>query len=177
MNLPTTTIDGKTMYLYFAYGSNLNKHQMEYRCPDAIPLGRAEVTHHKLLFRGNSRGFGVATIEREVGRKVLGGLWAVSKQDLVSLDRYEGYPRLYTRRNIQVNTDEGVVMAMTYCMHPEYQRAMPNRSYMDTIYEGYEDFGLNQRELLTYYKLNINEMEREENNNGRKYMDWKSRGI
>ena len=51
--------------LYFAYGSNINLHQMELRCPDACVVGPVALEHYELLFR---RG-GFATIApREIGR-------------------------------------------------------------------------------------------------------------
>ena len=31
------------MKLYLAYGSNLNKEQMAYRCPDAVPVGISRI--------------------------------------------------------------------------------------------------------------------------------------
>ena len=44
--------------LYFAYGSNINLGQMEYRCPDASVVGPVALENYELLFR---RG-GCATI-------------------------------------------------------------------------------------------------------------------
>ncbi len=48
--------------LYFAYGSNINLNQMAYRCPAAEVVGPMVLNDYKLLFRGNYRGNGVATI-------------------------------------------------------------------------------------------------------------------
>lgn len=44
--------------LYFAYGSNINLEQMDYRCPDATVVGPVVLENYELLFR---RG-GFATI-------------------------------------------------------------------------------------------------------------------
>ena len=38
--------------LYFAYGSNINLTQMEYRCPDATPLVPVMLHGYELTFRG-----------------------------------------------------------------------------------------------------------------------------
>ncbi len=38
--------------LYFAYGSNINLDQMEYRCPDAKVVGPVMLDNYELLFRG-----------------------------------------------------------------------------------------------------------------------------
>ena len=37
--------------LYFAYGSNINLGQMEYRCPDASVVGPVVLDGYELLFR------------------------------------------------------------------------------------------------------------------------------
>lgn len=48
--------------LYFAYGSNINLDQMAQRCPDAQVVGPVTLENYELLFHGNLRGAGVATI-------------------------------------------------------------------------------------------------------------------
>ena len=53
--------------LYFAYGSNINLEQMEYRCPAAKAVGPVILENYELLFRGNTRGNGVATIAPREG--------------------------------------------------------------------------------------------------------------
>ena len=52
--------------LYFAYGSNINLRQMAVRCPDAKVVAPAVLENYELLFRGNERAFGVATIHPKV---------------------------------------------------------------------------------------------------------------
>ena len=41
-----------TDYLYGAYGSNLNKDQMRFRCPYAKPVASYDLEGHALKFRG-----------------------------------------------------------------------------------------------------------------------------
>ena len=41
-----------TEYLYGAYGSNLNKDQMSFRCPNAKAVTSYELKGHALKFRG-----------------------------------------------------------------------------------------------------------------------------
>lgn len=162
-NLPKIKFLGKDMYLYFAFGSNLNQDQMSQRCPDAVPLERAELPSHHLLFKGNSRGFGVATVERKNDSSIPGALWAISERDLKTLDRYEGYPRLYTRGVIRVVNEDGQILeAMTYWMHQHYPKAMPSNDYLTTIYNGYMDFGLDARQLHWFYQKHIDELLAEE---------------
>ena len=75
--------------LYFAYGSNINLNQMEYRCPDASVVGPVTLENYELLFR---RG-GFATIAPKEGETVQGLLWNLTPECERSLDRYEGYVR------------------------------------------------------------------------------------
>ncbi len=88
--------------LYFAYGSNINLDQMAQRCPNAEPLGVVVLNGYELQFRGNSRGAGVATIAPKRGGKVYGLLWNITEKCEASLDIYEGYPRLYTKKQVSV---------------------------------------------------------------------------
>ena len=42
---------------YLAYGSNLNRKQMEMRCPGAKVVGTALLEGYELLFKGSKTGF------------------------------------------------------------------------------------------------------------------------
>ena len=77
--------------LYFAYGSNINLGQMEYRCPDASVVGPVFLDNYELLFR---RG-GFATIAPKEGERVHGLLWSLTPQCERSLDRYEEIGRAH----------------------------------------------------------------------------------
>lgn len=88
--------------LYFAYGSNLNLGQMAVRCPQAGVVGKAVLEGYELAFRR-----GVLTILPKEGSRVNGLLWRVNAWDELTLDRYEGYPHLYTKELLPVRTDSG----------------------------------------------------------------------
>jgi gamma-glutamylcyclotransferase (GGCT)/AIG2-like uncharacterized protein YtfP len=133
------------MGLYFAYGSNINRGQMAQRCPDAQPVGIARLEGYELLFRGNDRGAGVATIVPQKGGEVRGLLWRLTPQCELSLDRYEGYPRLYKKETVTVRTHDGwEIPVMTYVMTREWIRdpVLPSKEYSATIREGYRQNGL-----------------------------------
>ena len=85
--------------LYIAYGSNMDEKQMAYRCPEAQLLGTAAVEDYRLLFKGSKTG-AYATIEPEVGCRVPVLVWRITEQDERSLDRYEGYPKFYYKKNL-----------------------------------------------------------------------------
>lgn len=76
--------------LYFAYGSNMNAARMAKRVPCAICKGTATLYGWRLCERL------YADIERADGERVDGVLWEIVARGLETLDRYEGYPDVYT---------------------------------------------------------------------------------
>lgn len=130
--------------LYFAYGSNINLNQMADRCPAAEVVGPVILEDYKLLFRGNYRGTGVATIKPHKGRKVYGLLWNITPECKKALDVYEGFPRLYDKQFVTVRDSNGhqfTVMAYVMtelCKMP----ATPSVSYYMGIQEGFLQNGL-----------------------------------
>lgn len=124
--------------IYLAYGSNLNFEQMEYRCLDAAVIGTTILKDHGLTFRGNHEN-GVATIEMKRGSNVPVLLWEITEKCEKSLDRYEGYPHLYRKKNLTVNLDGDELTAMAYIMNEGPPLAMPGAYYYATIREGYQD--------------------------------------
>ena len=74
---------------YLAYGSNLNKAQMQSRCPGAKPIGTALLEGYELLFKGSKTG-SYLTIEPKADGVVPIVVWEVSAEHERSLDRYEG---------------------------------------------------------------------------------------
>lgn len=119
--------------LYLAYGSNLNKEQMAYRCPTAKPVGAAMIYGWELVFRG------VADIVKSNDPNMLlpVGIWEIEPGDEYELDLYEGY-----RKNGKGLYDKIKVCGiMTYQM-TRREVAGPATSYFNTILQGYHDFGL-----------------------------------
>lgn len=128
--------------LYVAYGSNLHLAQMARRCPDAKVYGSGIIKDYRLAF------YHVASILPRSGEAVPVGVWEISEQDERSLDRYEGYPHLYRKENIEVLMDSGeTVTAMVYIMNRSGAESHPDQSYYDTIRSGYLSFGLDTEYL------------------------------
>lgn len=123
---------------YIAYGSNLNMFQMSKRCPNAKLVGTGMINGYELVFRGG-RYSAVATVEPKTGAKVPVGIWEISDRDERSLDVYEGYPRLYTKKSMIISHDNVRHDAMLYVMNDGYDYGMPNDTYYQTILEGYKD--------------------------------------
>lgn len=139
------------MKYYLAYGSNLNKAQMAFRCPDAVPIGKSRINNYELAFRR-----GVLTIEPSIGEYVPVGVWMISEDDEKSLDRYEGFPRLYRKEIFPIlisKKDHGVTIdeyvdAMVYIMNSGHGLDVPSLAYMRTCTKGYEDFGMDPGPLI-----------------------------
>ena len=119
--------------LYIAYGSNMDEKQMAYRCPEAQLLGTAEVENYRLLFKGSKTG-AAATIETEL-------VWRITEQDERSLDRYEGYPRFYYKKNLEILFEGERKTAMVYVMHEENPLGIPSQRYQEVISNAYRKFG------------------------------------
>ncbi len=134
--------------LYIAYGSNLNMDQMLHRCPNAVKICSTTIQDYKLLFRGNASTFGVATIEPAKGESVPVGIWSITSSDEHSLDLYEGWPHLYRKKTIPVSINGETVPAMAYVMTPGHRIARPYQRYLETIKQGYEDFGFDIEPLM-----------------------------
>lgn len=127
--------------LYVAYGSNLHLEQMAYRCPDAKVFGTGVLKNYSLTFWGNARGNGVATVLPGADTDVPVALWEISVADEKNLDRYEGFPYLYRKENIDVLMADGsTVTGMVYLMN-HGQPTYPSDYYYNVIASGYRSFG------------------------------------
>jgi len=123
--------------LYFAYGSNLDRHRFETRCPESRPVAAAELRGYRLAFRGN----GHADILRHRGGVVRGALYSVTARDAAALDYYEGVPAYYHRITVCVKDCEGRLRrALAYKMRSDVTDATPSLSYVLTIVCGCRDW-------------------------------------
>lgn len=135
------------MKYYIAYGSNLNLAQMERRCPDACVVGPAILHDYELVFRGHEQ-HAVASIEKKAGSQVPVVIWSISPSDEKSLDRYEGWPRLYIKKHLKVQLRDKNISAMAYVMTQGRCYGSPSSHYLDTIVDGYDSFGFDMRPLF-----------------------------
>ena len=144
--------------LYAAYGSNTNIKQMKLRCPQARIVGTGELFNYRLTFRGINNG--VANIEFAKGRRVPIVLWEITKDCERKLDRYEGYPGLYIKKDIEVEVNNETIKAMAYVMVKQYEAspASPMKYYVNTIIEGYKDNNLSLDILGEALAENVNEV-------------------
>lgn len=118
---------------------------MRRRCPRSLPLGPARLGGYALriaLPRRAPEGPGWATAAPSPGAAVPGALYRLHRGDLEALDRYEGYPDLYLREELPVEAGGGEVRALLYRMRGPLRPAKPGADYVETLREGYRDFGL-----------------------------------
>ena len=71
--------------LYFAYGSNLNHHQMKKRCSGAKFIKKHTLRGFKLCFshKTNHSIYGHANIVKNKKSKVNGAIWNINKKALM----------------------------------------------------------------------------------------------
>lgn len=139
---------------YAAYGSNLCKAQMKLRCPKARPLGAVELPKAQLIFNG------VADVVFHETKTAMIGLWEITDACEHTLDGYEGVISketgkpfkcgAYRKETIRVIvTEDGEQVerdALIYVMNKDH-RQMPMLTYLNTIKEGFRDFGLDEQWL------------------------------
>jgi gamma-glutamylcyclotransferase (GGCT)/AIG2-like uncharacterized protein YtfP len=143
---------GKSVKLYFAYGMNTNKEEMSYRCPGARAVGKAVLPGYRLEFKS------FATIVPNPKEQVEGVLWTITESDESALDMLEGYPEFYDKKTVSVEHNEQSYIAMTYIMGPREQGHAPSDGYYSMVSEGYQTFGLSQRQLLDAKNLSIQDI-------------------
>ena len=123
--------------LYFAYGSNLNHHQMKnIRCLRSKYLKTIFLRDYKLLFCHPNKlnKFGYANIVKKKGSRLPGAIWKITKKHEKILDRYEGFPNSYQKEYFYLNGKKIMFYIMNKCFIKK-----PPKSYVNTIKEGYKD--------------------------------------
>lgn len=136
------------MRYYLAYGSNLNKEQMAYRCRNSKPIGTAIIKDHRLIFKT------FLTIEPAPGESVPVGVWEVPIEDEAKLDLYEGYPKFYEKKEVDIDVilkpknEIKKLKAFVYIMTDCREEEMPGYHYWFTCIQGYKDFNLDTDYLI-----------------------------
>lgn len=119
--------------LYFAYASNMNQAQMKRWCPASRFLKAARLEGVRFVYDGFSVTWdgAVGNIVTSQTEGAWGALYEITERDRLTLDAFEGYPRSYEHREVEVTDRDGNVhRAMTYLRtgralgkpHPDYER-------------------------------------------------------
>ena len=136
---------------YLAYGSNLNLKEMKHRCPFYKVVGTMYLYNFKLSFKGEVNRF--LTIESKEGSIVPIGIFKINKLFIKNLDKYEGYPYLYDKKEIEFELNGKKVKGLIYIMKDEFDYALPDSNYFKRCEVGYNDFNFDKsylNEALNY---------------------------
>lgn len=153
------------MKYYVAYGSNLNVQQMKFRCPTAKIVGTSEIHGYQLLFKGSKTG-SYLTVEKAKNGIVPVAVWAVTNEDERSLDRYEGFPNFFYKKELELpvklaNGKIKTLMTFVYVMHEERSIGIPSAAYLHACSEGYRSFGFDLGILIEAIHQSKEELENE----------------
>ncbi len=123
------------MKLYFAYGSNLWRKQMEDRCPE-----------HRLISNGILKGYrwiittrGYANVVRSTSDEVHGMVYEITESDERSLDRFEGVQGGDYRKEMLKIAIGGESKECLVYVDPVEEEGKPKREYVDRINKGISD--------------------------------------
>jgi len=128
------------MTMYVAYGSNLDIVQMRRRCPECKFVGSGRLEGWRLMFKGEMP-FSYATVEEWEGYKVPVAIYSISAEDEKRLDKYEGYPKHYQKREVTVQCEGRNIKGSIYVKPEEERLNPPDSHYYALIYSAYEDLG------------------------------------
>lgn len=143
---------------YLAYGSNLNVRQMMIRCPSARIIGTANIKDYKLMFKGSQTG-SYLTIEPAPDSEVPVGVWEITADDERVLDRYEGCPNFYYKKELNLpitGIRTGKIRhrdAFMYIMDERRPLGTPTDFYLQTCVQGYIDFRFDLDVLFEAYRF------------------------
>ena len=143
----------KEIKYYFAYGSNMNHEHMKFRCPKAKFIETYKLPGYELVFRS------VADVQQSEDSSVTGALFEITNDCERSLDVYEGYPNLYTKKYVNRWHDDMNKFLpqkiMFYSMVDKHGVYPPSQGYFQTIKQGYKDCNLSTEPLMMAAKNSI----------------------
>ncbi len=130
---------------HFAYGSNMNRAQMQSRVGNILEEHTACLPNYQLRFNKKVRGGTAgANVQPASGNNVYGVLYKIEESAFRSLDRYEGVPDHYRRIEIQVTPDGPPggeasgqpVPAQVYIASKVEKGLRPSAQYLKAILDG-----------------------------------------
>ena len=136
------------MIWYFTYGSNLDHERFRSRVGDWQEHRRATLEDYELHFSGEvtAEGGGGAIIQAAPGKRVHGGIYAITIEQLADMDAVEldsamNLSHRGSRRTVGLSSDGDAIDAELYEVPaPRIYRA-PSTKYLGHITGGLRDFG------------------------------------
>lgn len=136
------------MRLYFAYGSNLWAAQMSGRCPQSIRVGKAVLHGYRWII--TERGYANIVVSDE--DEVQGIVYAITADDELSLDTYEGVASgSYVKRFLNVFQADKEVECLVY-IDPVTEIGIPRDEYVERINNGLRDSDLSKEYVAKYIR-------------------------
>ena len=136
--------------LYFTYGSNMLKSQLQARCPGAVFRATVRVDGYELCFPMISfarAGMGVASIRKNQDAYVEGIIYAMKENDFERLDHYESEGTKYRREKIDI---PGLDEVWTYFSRlDEGHHYPPSEEYLNAVIQGATEYQLSDEYLQT----------------------------
>lgn len=127
---------------YIAYGSNMNKEQMERRCPDARCIWPAMVDGYRLEYGNKCSSGNYATLVPAEGSSVPALIWAVSEADKRRLDRYEGVALgCYEAKVLPFRSGPWRGAGLAYVMPEDFTPGEPSEEYLELVDDARVDLG------------------------------------
>lgn len=130
--------------LYFAYGSNMNKKQMDERCHGSIYVGVAYLQDYKFALDSS----GTASIVPNKGSIVEGALWLLNPADEKELDKYEGVnikPPCYIKQNVNIELNNEKAEALVYISNRDALDKPIRKDYIQKVYTASIEIGLSKK--------------------------------
>ena len=130
------------MVSYFAYGSNISENKMNKIGVNFYSREKSLLKNYRLVFNKQSKqnpSLAFANIEQNINTQVEGVLYTINEEDVLKLDRCEGFPRHYIKKEISVEKNNGeIVNAFTYVANQEKVKSnlKPSQEYLNLILEG-----------------------------------------
>ncbi len=123
-----------TVYM-FSYGMNTNSTQMFLRCNQPRIVGVGLLLRHQFNFRYHAD----VHYTGNVNDRVHGVVWELTHDDLDRIDALEGFPRYYTREQVNIEVRKSYsVSAWVYEMGNKGPLDFPSLQYQDCVVEGYQ---------------------------------------
>jgi gamma-glutamylcyclotransferase len=124
--------------LYFAYGSNMWRHQMNERCPENRMIGTGRLKDWRWII--TSRGY--ASVVAAEGDFVLGTVYELTDSDVRDLDRFEGVAQgCYRKEQLVVEVAGRESNCLVYVDYVS-EEGEPKAEYIERINNGIQDAGL-----------------------------------
>lgn len=113
----------------------MNKRGVSYISRQFALLKGFRLVFNKKALKGD---FAYANIIRDDNDFVEGILYNVTEEGIIKLDKYEGYPTNYIKKELKITTDDQTILALVYIAHSDkvVENLLPKREYLNHILAG-----------------------------------------